>query len=62
MRTCEDLDITFSLCVHRDQNIVFGGTVGEMLKFWDFRMKDPCICALHAHNDIVSSVSTSPNG
>jgi WD40 repeat protein len=62
VRSVEDLDTVFSLCMHVSQNIAFGGTTTELVKMWDFRMPDPCLCVLHAHNDVVSSISCSPNG
>ena len=62
VRSTEDADIVYSLCTHSCLNIVFGGTVSELLKMWDFRMQHPCISAIHAHNDIVTSVSCSPDG
>ena len=62
VRSIDDLDIGYTLCTHVSQNIVFGGTTTEFVKMWDFRMQHPCICVIHAHNDIVSSISCSPDG
>ena len=62
IRTVEDPDISYCMCMHSQQNIMITGTVSERIKLWDFRIASPVISNIHAHNDIISSINCSPDG
>ena len=62
MRSIDDPDISYSMCIHPHQHAMITGTVSEKIKMWDFRSPHALFAEFHGHNDIVSSVAVGWDG
>ncbi len=62
MRSIDDPDISYSMSVHTNQQVLITGTLSEKIKMWDFRCPNALFAEIHEHNDTVSSVTVRSDG